>query len=186
MQVIPTKLPEVLLIEPKVFGDGRGYFLEAWNQQRYAALGLVPFVQDNLSSSCRGTLRGLHYQNPQSQGKLVTVYLGEVYDVAVDIRRGSSTFGQWVGVLLSGGNGRQLYVPPGFAHGFCVLSDWADLHYKVSRRYDPADSGGLRWNDPDVGIRWPIEAPRLTARDAAYPLLRELAPAGLPHHPPAE
>lgn len=175
MKVTPTSLPDVLILEPKVFGDDRGFFLETWNQQRFAKFGLdVPFVQDNLSSSRYGTLRGLHYQNPQSQGKLVSVYHGEVFDVAVDIRHGSPTFGQWVGVLLSAENGRQLYVPPGYAHGFCVVSDGALFGYKCTDFYNPQTEGSVLWNDPDLGIEWPVASPILSEKDRGAPRLCDI------------
>jgi dTDP-4-dehydrorhamnose 3,5-epimerase len=174
----------MLVIEPRCFGDERGFFLEIYQDARYQH-ARVPelFVQDNQSRSAKGVLRGLHFQIRRPQAQLVTVMRGRVFDVGVDLRSASPTFGRWFGVELSEEGPRQVYMAPGFAHGFCVLSDWADLHYKVSRRYDPADEGGLRWNDPQVGIEWPIEAPRVAARDAAYPVLRDLTAAQLPHPP---
>ncbi|MBN1817515.1 MAG: dTDP-4-dehydrorhamnose 3,5-epimerase [Sedimentisphaerales bacterium] len=181
MQVLPTKLPGVLLIEPKVFGDSRGFFLETWSRERYAQAGLtVDFVQDNVSFSQHGVLRGLHFQNPQAQGKLVQVLAGEVFDVAVDIRVGSDTFGQWVGEHLSVENHRQLYIPPGFAHGFCVLSEVALFSYKCTEYYDPAVEGGILWNDPEIGIEWPVADPRLSDKDKKYTRLSQVPVDRLP------
>ncbi|MFT7772023.1 dTDP-4-dehydrorhamnose 3,5-epimerase [Roseateles sp.] len=176
MQAIPTALPEVLLIEPKVFGDSRGFFMESWNEARFnALLGRdVHFVQDNHSRSSRGVLRGLHYQlDPQPQGKLVRCVNGAVFDVAVDLRRSSPNFGYWVGHELSADNQRQMWIPPGFAHGFLVLSETADFLYKTSGRYAPECEGAVRWNDPAVGIAWPLDGitPQLSAKDEAAPLL---------------
>jgi len=167
MNVIPTELPGLIVIEPRVFGDARGYFLESYHEQRYRDAGIdAAFVQDNFSRSCRGTLRGLHYQLTQPQGKLVQVMRGEVFDVAVDLRRSSPTFGQACGLLLSEDNHRQLYIPPGFAHGFCVLSDVADFVYKCTRFYAPADERTLLWSDPALAIDWPSVEPKiLSARD---------------------
>jgi len=178
MKVTPTALPEVLLLEPKVHGDARGFFLESWNRRAFnAAVGYeVEFVQDNHSRSARGVLRGLHYQLfPHAQGKLVRVVQGAVFDVAVDVRPGSPTLGRWVGVDLSAENHRQLWIPPGFAHGFLVLSEVADFLYKTTDYYSPADERAVRWDDPDIGIRWPLESklPMLSDRDAAAPLLRD-------------
>ena len=179
MNVISTTVSEVLIIEPKVFGDQRGFFLETFKADRYAAHGIrEPFVQDNLSRSARGVLRGLHLQNPRMQGKLVTVLRGEVRDVAVDVRLGSPTFGQHVGVDLSEENRRQLWVPRGFAHGFVVLSDTADVSYKCDEFYSPSDEITVRWNDPALGISWGIEAPIISGRDATAPLLADVH--GLP------
>lgn len=176
MEIQETRLPGVLLIEPRVFGDQRGYFMETWNQLRYSGAGLdVSFVQDNLSRSCRNTLRGLHYQDPSPQGKLVSVLEGEVFDVAVDIRPNSPTYGRWVGYFLSSENHRQLYVPPGFAHGFCVTSETALFSYKCTDYYNPATEGGIAWNDPDLGIAWPVKDPLLSNRDQQAPPLREFA-----------
>lgn len=187
MDVRTTPLRGLVIIDPRIFADERGYFLETFQDVRYRQAGISDlFVQDNHSRSAGGVLRGLHYQVRRPQAQLVTVMRGRIFDVVVDLRRQSPTFGRWFGIELSETGPRQVYMAPGFAHGFCVLSDWADLHYKVSRRYDPSDSGGLRWNDPDVGIEWPIASPRLAARDAAYPLLRDLAPTRLPHDPPIE
>jgi dTDP-4-dehydrorhamnose 3,5-epimerase len=173
MKVIPCPLEGLLLIEPDVFGDNRGFFLESWNQRRYRDAGIaLDFVQDNFSLSCRGTLRGMHFQNPMAQGKLVSVWRGEVWDVAVDIRRRSPTFGRWFGATLSAANQHQFYVPPGFAHGFVVLSESALFHYKCTDYYSPKDELSFRWDDPAVGIKWPPGAPPLLSRrDAASPLL---------------
>lgn len=181
MKVIETKLPGVLIIEPKVFGDSRGFFTETWNQARYEAAGIKgDFVQDNLSFSTRGVLRGLHFQNPKAQGKLVSVLQGEVYDVAVDIRVGSPTFGQWVGVYLSGENHRQLWIPPDFAHGFCVTSDTVLFAYKCTNLYAPEADGGILWNDPDIAIEWPMTDVRLSEKDKVQPLLKDADRSRLP------
>jgi dTDP-4-dehydrorhamnose 3,5-epimerase len=175
MNVIPSDLAGPLIIEPKVFGDARGFFYELYNQQRYGEHGLSAiFVQDNLSLSRRGTLRGLHFQNPKAQGKIVSVLQGEVFDVAVDVRRGSPTFGRWQGVTLSAENKRQFFLPPGFAHGFAVVSDLALFYYKCTEFYSPQDEVTVRWNDPELGIQWPIQSPILSDRDARAPLLRDL------------
>ncbi len=168
MQVIPAAIPDVLIIQPKVFGDARGFFFESYNAQAFAqATGLsLNFVQDNHSRSAKGVLRGLHYQIRQSQGKLVRVVRGSVFDVAVDLRRSSSTFGRWVGVELSEDNHRQLWVPPGFAHGFVVTSESADFLYKTTDYYAPEYERCISWNDPVIGIQWPLEgAPTLSAKD---------------------
>lgn len=180
MNVLETPLPGVLVIEPRVFGDSRGFFVETWQAERYANAGLPPFVQDNLSRSARGVLRGLHYQEPQAQGKLVQVLEGEVFDVAVDIRQGSKTFGRWHGVTLSDGNKRQFWVPPGFAHGFVVTSETALFAYKCSTLYRPEYDHSLRWDDPDLGIDWPVDAPVLSAKDGAAPRLGEIPAGELP------
>jgi len=175
MQVTPCELEGLLLIDPPVFGDHRGFFMESYNQRRYRDAGVkLDFVQDNFSFSRQGTLRGMHFQNPDAQGKLVSVIQGEVFDVAVDIRRASPTFGRWVGVTLSAENKRQFWVPPGFAHGFIVVSETALFHYKCSNLYSPKAETGFRWNDPAVGIKWPVENPILSPRDAAAPLLRDV------------
>jgi dTDP-4-dehydrorhamnose 3,5-epimerase len=180
MNVLRCELDGLLLIEPKVFGDQRGFFLESWNRDRYRAAGIASdFVQDNFSLSARGTLRGLHAQNPRPQGKLVSVWQGEVWDVVVDIRRQSPTFGKWYGVTLSAENKRQLWVPAGFAHGFVVTSESALFHYKCTDTYSPQDEIGFLWNDPAVGIRWPVTDPILSARDTKNPLLRDLPPEKL-------
>lgn len=176
MNILPCEIEGPLIIEPKVFGDSRGFFFELWNEGRFAERGLpAGFVQDNVSFSSRGTVRGLHFQNPTPQGKLLTVLQGEVFDVVVDVRRASPTFGRWTGVLLSADNKRQFYVPPGFAHGFAVTSPTALFHYKVTAPYSPADEVTVRWDDPDLGIRWPVQAPILSGRDAAAPRLRDIA-----------
>jgi dTDP-4-dehydrorhamnose 3,5-epimerase len=180
MNVLTTPLPGVLIIEPKVFGDSRGFFVETWQAERYAEVGLPPFVQDNLSLSARGVLRGLHYQEPDAQGKLVQVLEGEVFDVAVDIRSGSATFGQWHGVTLSAENKRQFYVPAGFAHGFVVTSERALFAYKCSELYRPEHDHSLRWDDPSLDIGWPVAEPALSAKDAAAPLLADIPRDELP------
>ena len=181
MIVEPLALPEVKLIRPKVFGDARGFFLETWNRKRYAKLGVdVDFVQANLSRSARGVLRGLHYQNPNPQGKLVHVVEGKVFDVAVDIRPTSATFGKWVGQTLTAEGAEQMYVPPGFAHGFCVLSESALFSYLCTTLYDQAADAAIRWNDPQIGIRWPIDDPSLSHKDQAAPLLSDISPDRLP------
>jgi dTDP-4-dehydrorhamnose 3,5-epimerase len=173
--VTRTAIPDVLVIEPKVFGDARGFFLESWNARSFAAAGLpAGFVQDNHSRSPRGVLRGLHYQIVQPQGKLVRVVVGEVFDVAVDVRRASPTFGRWVGERLSADNKRMLWIPPGFAHGFLVLSEAADFLYKTTDYYAPEHERVIAWNDPDLAIAWPLEgAPTLSARDAAGARFRD-------------
>lgn len=182
MKIMDTGLAGLLLIEPRYFRDERGYFLETFSGPRYREAGIADdFVQENHSRSSKGILRGLHFQVRRPQTQLVTVMRGKVFDVGVDLRPGSKTFGKWFGAELSDEGACQMYMPPGFAHGFCVLSDVADLHYMVSRIYDHSDEGGLLWNDPDVAIRWPVEAPAVSARDATYPKLRELGPDRLPH-----
>ena len=169
MRVTETALPGVLLIEPQVFRDARGMFWETYHATRYAEAGIAqPFVQDNYSRSARHTLRGLHYQLGRPQGKLVWVIRGEVFDVAVDIRRGSSHFGRWIGLTLSEDRQTQVYLPPGFAHGFCVLSETADFAYKCTDFYDPSDERGIIWNDPDLGIAWPISSPVLSPKDQGF------------------
>ncbi len=181
MKVTETKLSGVVIVEPQVFGDSRGFFQETWQKSRYEESGIREmFVQDNLSFSTRGVLRGLHYQNPNIQGKLVSVIQGEVFDVAVDIRAGSPTFGQWESVHLSGENHRQLWVPPGFAHGFCVLSDTAYFMYKCTDVYNPLAEGGVLWNDPDIGIAWPMQEVILSDKDKVYPRLKEVESEKLP------
>lgn len=176
MKVIKTKLKDCVIIEPKVFGDQRGFFLETFQKDRYADLANITlsFVQDNHSRSSKGVLRGLHFQENKPQGKLVRVVRGEVYDVAVDLRQGSSTYGQWEAVILSEDNKIQFWVPPGFAHGFLVLSETADFEYKCTDYYDPSDEGSLLWNDPDLNIPWPINDPELSEKDANAPLLVDL------------
>lgn len=175
MNIIETTLPGVLLLEPKVFGDARGFFLESWNRETFAELGLdLDFVQDNHSRSAKGVLRGLHYQLNDPQGKLVRVVSGAVFDVAVDLRKSSPHFGQWVGYELSADNHRMLWIPPGFGHGFLVLSDTADFLYKTTAYYAPQWDRGIRWDDPDIGVQWPLEgAPTLSAKDQAQPLLKD-------------
>lgn len=177
MIVTPAEgLPEVLIIEPRVYRDPRGFFVETFHADRYRAVGIdVLFVQDNQSRSRKGTLRGLHWQaGEHAQAKLVRVIAGEIFDVAVDVRLGSPTFGRWAGAQLSGDNFRQMYVPVGFAHGFCVLSEEADVEYKCSAPYHPPAERGLMWNDQEIGIRWPIDAPVLSARDERHPTLADL------------
>lgn len=181
MNIIPTDLEGVIILEPKVFGDHRGFFLESYQKERYAKAGIdVDFVQDNISFSVRNTLRGLHYQLPRSQAKLVQALEGEIFDVAVDIRQGSHTFGRWTGVVLSSENRRQLFVPEGFAHGFCVLSETALFMYKCSDYYAPQDEGGIRWDDPELGIEWPVQTPILSERDRKYQELSRIDSQRLP------
>lgn len=173
MKFSPTELPEVILVEPDVFRDPRGFFLETFNAARYRQGGIAcPFVQDNHSRSLRGTLRGLHAQRRRPQGKLIRAVRGEIFDVAVDVRPGSATFGRWVGVRLSETDFRQLFVPPGFLHGFCVLSEEAEVEYKCTEPYDRADEIGARWDS--AGIDWPVKEPLLSPRDAALPPLADL------------
>lgn len=187
MKITPTPLEGLLLIEPRCFQDERGFFLESYQLARYRGAGInAQFVQDNQSRTTKGVLRGMHFQVKRPQAQIVTVMRGKVFDVAVDLRQASPTFGQWFGADLSDDGPRQLYMAAGFAHGFWVISDWADLHYKVDRIYDPEDEGGLFWNDPDIGIQWPGEAPHVTPRDAAYPRIRDLSPIQLPHNPADE
>ena len=172
---IPQALPEVILIEPALWRDERGYFLESYNEETWQQAGIPEFIQDNHSSSGRGVLRGLHAQLRQPQGKLVRVIEGEIYDVAVDIRPSSPGFGKWVAVHLSADNFRQLYIPPGFAHGFCVAGDQAQVLYKVTSPYDPADEITIVWNDPQLAIDWPLSDPVLSEKDAAAGTLADLA-----------
>jgi len=180
MNVLPTDLEGVYILEPTVFGDHRGFFMETHNQKRYRDNNIDrTFVQDNLSYSSRNTLRGLHYQLPQSQAKLVQVITGEIYDVAVDIRKGSPTFGKWVGVHLSDENHRQIFVSEGFAHGFCVLSETAHVLYKCTDFYSPKDEKGVLWSDPDLSIDWPVTEPVLSEKDEEYPCLSEILPEHL-------
>ena len=175
MNIINTKLSDCIIIEPKVYGDDRGFFLETFQTERYATAGItLPFVQDNHSRSSKGVLRGLHFQKTKPQGKLVRVVRGKVYDVAVDIRLGSPTYGRWEAVVLSEDNKKQFWVPPGFAHGFVVISDSADFEYKCTDYYDPSDEGSLLWSDPDLNIPWPIDNPILSEKDAQAPLLANL------------
>lgn len=181
MTTIETNIPGLLLFEPRVFEDERGAFQECYHADRYRALGLgAPFVQDNLSRSHRGVLRGLHFQKRHPQGKLIWVLRGAIYDVVVDLRSGSPTFGEHAAVELSEANRRQLWIPPGFAHGFCVLGDHADIYYKCTDVYHPDDEGGLRWDDPSLGIDWPVDEPLLSERDLRHPTLSELGPDDLP------
>lgn len=183
MKVHPTDLPGVLRIEPRVFADSRGSLVETWNATRYGTAGLpTNMVQDNLSTSRQGVLRGLHFQHPHPQGKLIYVLEGEIFDVAVDIRVGSPTFGRWVGMNLSAEAGGQLYIPEGFAHGFCVLSPRALVVYKCTDVYRPECETGIRWNDPDLGIRWPTGAPTLSPKDKACPRLCDLPHDRLPQY----
>ncbi|MDI6854992.1 MAG: dTDP-4-dehydrorhamnose 3,5-epimerase [Deltaproteobacteria bacterium] len=181
MKITELSLPGVLLIEPRVFGDERGFFLEIYQKLRYGEGGIgAEFVQDNLSFSRQGVLRGLHYQLARPQGKLVMAVHGEVFDVVVDIRKGSPTFGRWLSTSLTGESGRQLYVPPGYAHGFWVLSEAATFLYKVTDYYAPGDEYGIRWDDPDLKIPWPAAAPVLSEKDRAFPALREVPAEHLP------
>jgi dTDP-4-dehydrorhamnose 3,5-epimerase len=175
MRFEPTAIPEVILVEPRVFKDARGFFLETYHAEKFAAGGVrARFVQDNHSHSSRGTLRGLHMQVAFAQGKLVRCIAGEIFDVAVDARRGSPTFGKWVGATLSAENFRQLWVPPGFLHGFCVTSPTAEVEYKCTELYHPEDELGVIWNDPAIGIQWPVAEPLLSGKDAALARLREV------------
>jgi dTDP-4-dehydrorhamnose 3,5-epimerase len=184
MIIKSTPLNGLLVIELPCFQDDRGFFLETYQTARYREAGIIDtFVQDNQSRSEKGVLRGMHFQVKRPQAQIVTVIRGRVFDVGVDLRPTSPTFGQWFGVELHDAGPRQIYMAPGFAHGFCVLSDWADLHYKVSLNYDAHDEGGLYWNDPDVGIQWPISNPVVTPRDLSYPKLKELMSIQLPHDP---
>jgi dTDP-4-dehydrorhamnose 3,5-epimerase len=174
VEVETTPIEGVLLVKPDVWGDARGYFVETWQQERYAAAGIaLPFVQDNHSMSRYGTLRGLHFQKTRPQGKLVYVSLGRVFDVAVDIRRGSPTFGQWYGVELTQENQWQLWIAPGLAHGFAVTSEIAHFHYKCTDFYCPGDEGAIRWNDPDINVAWPVREPVLSGKDKVAPLFAE-------------
>jgi len=185
VKVIESALSGCKLLEPVVFGDERGFFFETWNAERFGKLGLpTQFVQSNVSSSSRGVLRGLHYQWPRPQGKLVTVLEGEVYDVAVDIRRGSPTFGRWEAFILSGSNRRQLWIPPGFAHGFAVLSETALFNYLCTDVYVAEADAGIRWNDADIAVDWPVGAPILSAKDQKAPFLDQLAEDRLPVYAP--
>lgn len=181
MKVVETEIPDLLVIEPDIFHDHRGRFLELWNRARYP--DLPEFVQDNLSTSHRGVLRGLHFQHPNGQGKLVTALRGEVFDVAVDLRRGSPAFGRWWGTRLSAKDHRQLWVPEGFAHGFVSLADDSVISYKCTAFYSPDDERTVRWDDPDIGIEWPIAAPELSEKDRAGCGLAELDRASLPPYP---
>jgi dTDP-4-dehydrorhamnose 3,5-epimerase len=183
MKVKPSRIPGLLIIEPAVHGDERGFFMESYSRDRYAEAGLPnEFVQDNVSLSSRGILRGLHLQHPNGQGKLCFVLDGEVFDVAVDVRVGSPTFGQWEGVTLSSENKRQFYLPPGFAHGFCVISDRAMFSYKCTDFYAGPSEVGIAWNDPEIGIEWPIQSPRLSTKDQQNPRLQDIPAESLPHY----
>ena len=183
MKRIETDLPGCLILEPRVFGDERGFFYESWNQARFADAGLdVRFVQGNVSSSVRGVLRGLHYQWPNPQGKLVSVLEGEVYDVAVDIRRGSPTFGRWTAVMLTAENKRHFWIPEGFAHGFAVVSERAVFTYQCTAAYDAAADACIRWDDAAFGIDWPIAEPLLSDKDARAPFLADISPERLPEY----
>jgi dTDP-4-dehydrorhamnose 3,5-epimerase len=186
MNVTPTRLPGVVIVETRIFRDDRGYFLETWSAGAYGPAGLpTEFKQDNLSCSAVGVLRGLHYQFPTAQGKLVSVARGRVFDVAVDIRVGSPDFGRWEGVMLSAEDGRQLYIPPGFAHGFLVLGDEpAVFTYKCTEGYDPAGQCSIRWDDPEIGVDWPEGPPRLSPKDADAPRLRDVPESRLPRYHP--
>lgn len=178
MKVLKTELPEVLVLEPKIHGDDRGFFFESYHRERYREVGVdVDFVQDNHSKSAQGVLRGMHWQVEKPQAKLVWCIRGKIFDVAVDLRPGSPNFGKWTGVELDSDSKRQIYVPAGFAHGFCALTEGVEIIYKCSSLYDPSDEGGVIWNDPAIGIRWPIEAPSLSKKDAVLP---PLAQAKLP------
>lgn len=175
LHVVKGRIPGVLRVEPRAFPDARGYFTESYHAAKYRDAGLdVTFVQDNYSFSHRHVLRGMHFQRTYPQGKLVYVVSGEIFDVAVDLRRDSPTRGQWEGHVLSETNHHQLYVPPGFAHGFLVLSETAIVHYKCTDLYRPEDDAGIRWNDPDIGIEWPVASPMLSDKDAVLPCLKDL------------
>jgi len=185
MKLIETGLPGCVVVEPRVFGDDRGFFFESFNLDKLGAHGFSPrFVQGNVSSSSRGVLRGLHYQWPNPQGKYVSVLEGEVWDVAVDIRRGSPHFGRWTAVLLSAENKRHFWIPEGFAHGFVALSERALFTYLCTATYDPAADANIRWDDPDLAIDWPLAGPRLSPKDAKAPLLADVPPDRLPVYVP--
>jgi dTDP-4-dehydrorhamnose 3,5-epimerase len=184
MQKPPIILPEVIIIEPKIFGDARGFFYESFQAKRYLEEYGIPvtFVQDNVSRSTKGILRGLHHQKQHTQGKLICVTRGAVFDVAVDIRQGSPNFGQWMGVVLDDKKHRQVYIPPGFAHGFCVLSEEADFIYKCTDYYDPSSEITIKWDDPDLAIDWPIENPILSTKDQKGILLKNILKTDLPYY----
>lgn len=187
MTLIETELPGCIVIEPKVFDDDRGWFYESWNRERFADAGLaMQFVQSNVSCSQRGVLRGLHYQWPRPQGKLVSVLEGEVWDVAVDIRRGSPAFGKWAGALLSSENRRHFWIPEGFAHGFVVLSEHAMFSYLCTAVFDASADAAVRWDDPQLAIEWPVREPRLSAKDAAAPWLTDVPQARMPVYRPEQ
>lgn len=175
MKITTTPLAGILLIEPRVFHDERGFFYESHQLERYQEAGIPALVQDNLSHSKHNSLRGLHYQSPHAQGKLIWVIRGKVWDVMVDIRQSSPTYKQWFGITLSDEKPMQVYIPPGFAHGFCTLSDEADFYYKCSDYYTPASEHGIIWNDPEINIAWPISNPILSPKDCTYPTLSEIA-----------
>ena len=181
MKIITTSIKGILIIEPVTFRDKRGFFMETYNRNRYNASGInATFVQDNLSCSLKNTVRGLHFQIKHPQAKLIQVITGEIFDVAVDLRPGSATFGKWTGILLSDENRLQVFVPEGFAHGFCVLSEFALFYYKCSDFYAPDDEGGIIWSDPDIGIKWPVENPIISDKDKQYPNLANLSSGQLP------
>lgn len=183
MKFVETSLPGCVVVEPQVFGDSRGFFYESYNEAKYRAAGINrKFVQSNVSRSARGVLRGLHYQWPRPQGKLVSVLEGEVYDVAVDIRRGSPTFGQWAGVMLTAENHRHFWIPEGFAHGFCVVSEFATFSYQCTDLYEAKADGGVRWNDPAIGIDWPVSTPLLSDKDGKALLLADMPLDRLPEY----
>jgi dTDP-4-dehydrorhamnose 3,5-epimerase len=187
MKTTLIELEGVLIIEPTVFPDDRGYFMETFQQDRYRGIGIhTGFIQDNLSFSRKGTLRGLHFQHPHAQAKLVQVLQGEVLDVIVDIRPGSPTFGRWAGIRLSEKNKRQLFVPENFAHGYCVLSETSLFSYKCSDYYAPDCEKGILWSDPDIGIQWPLIDPILSEKDSRYPTLKDIPPKDLPEGPPGK
>ncbi len=186
MKVIETTLPGVLRVIPDLFRDDRGFFMETYHAGKFKALGLPEiFLQDNHSRSGKGILRGLHFQKTRQQGKLVRVVAGSLFDVAVDIRQGSATFGRWYGQVLTAESPEFLYIPEGFAHGFYSLSDNTELVYKCTELYDPSDEGGILWSDPDIAIKWPGETPTISQKDALYPFLCNLSPENLPRHNPA-
>lgn len=174
MKMTEGPLSGLLIFEPKIFNDNRGYFFEVFQAERYADVGIPPFVQDNISRSTKNVLRGLHYQLPRAQGKLVWVTRGTVWDIALDIRVSSPTFGQWFSIILSDENHTQMYIPPGFAHGFCVLSDEADFYYKCTDFYTPKAEHGIAWNDTNLNIPWPIQHPILSPKDEVYPHLKDI------------
>jgi dTDP-4-dehydrorhamnose 3,5-epimerase len=185
MKVVETSLLGALVIEPQVFGDARGFFYESYNEAKYREAGIDRrFVQSNVSRSAKGVLRGLHYQWPNPQGKLVSVLEGEVYDVAVDVRRGSPTFGRWAGVMLTADNHRHFWIPEGFAHGFCVVSQFATFSYQCTALYDREGDAGIRWNDADIGIDWPVSAPLLSEKDTRAPFLKDVPVDRLPTFAP--
>lgn len=180
MKIVAQPFDGILVLEPKKFEDARGFFQETFEQERYQALGITEnFVQENHSRSLKGVLRGLHFTRKRPQAQILTVIRGRIFDVVVDIRQDSLTFGKWFGTELSDAGPSQIYMAHGFAHGFCVLSDYADLHYKVSQQYDPNDDGGIRWDDPDVGIEWPVFKPSISDRDRTHPFIKEGLAYGL-------